>query len=301
METNVVVKLSGNEPPGAWTSHAELNQVLAHWLGELRSVLGGNLVGAYLHGSLAVGDFDEASDVDFLVALREDIPAAHIAPIHALHLRICELPGPWARNLEGSYAPIAALRRLSREPRDAPGEPRPDGKREPGTWRPGPYAYPFWFVSEDEPPVRREYDNCQLVRWVLREKGVRLLGPPAATLIDPVGAAELRQEMAEMLACNQVRLAGDLAWFRTTLGQVAGVLAFARALETLATGEVRSKRSALAFAQAQFAPRWAKLVADAFEFRTRHAVDPSINGPAAPQAVAETLTFLDWAVGQTPA
>lgn len=54
--------------------------------------------------------------------------------------------------------------------------------------------------------MRREYDNCQLVRWVLREKGVRLLGPPPATLVDPVSAEDLRREMTEILACNRVRL-----------------------------------------------------------------------------------------------
>lgn len=237
------------------TPHAELDGVLRHWLAGLRAVLGGNLVGAYLQGSLAVGDFDAASDVDFMVALREDLPAADIGRIHALHLDLCQLPGP--------------------------------------------YAYAFWFVSEADPPVRREYDNCLLMRRVLREKGVRLLGPPPATLIDPVGDADLRREMAEMLACNQQRLASDASWFRTTNGQASGVLVFARALETLGTGKIASKRSALAFAQAQFEPRWANLVADAFDFRARHAADPGINGPSDPHAVAETLAFLDWAVEQS--
>jgi hypothetical protein len=286
-------------PLRAWTPDADLNLVQRHWLGHLQPALGENLVGAYLHGSFAVGDVDDASDVDFLVALREDIARTDIERIHAVHRTLCEAPSRWARNVEGSYAPIEALRRLSTEPRDAPGEPRPDGQREPGTWRPGPYAYPFWFVSEDEPPVRREYDNCQLVRWVLRERGVQLLGPPAATLVDAVSASDLRQEMAEMLACNRVRLAGDLSWFKTAYGQASGVLAFARALETLATGEVRSKRSALAFARARLAPRWADLVAAAFGTRARHAADPNLNAPADPQAVAQTLAFLDWAVAQS--
>jgi len=292
-----VVKLPDGAPPlRSWTPYADLNLVLQHWIGNLQAVLGENLVGAYLQGSFAVGDFDEASDVDFLVALREDIPGTAIERIQDLHRTLCMFPSPWARNFEGSYAPISALRRLSTEPRDAPGEPRPDGQREPGTWRPGPYAYPFWFVSEDERPVRREYDNCQIVRWVLREKGVRLLGPPPATLVDPVGAEDLRRETAEMLACNRLRLSGDLSWFGTVYGQACGVLVFARALETLETGEVRSKRSALSFAQARLEPRWAELVGAAFDARARHAADPDLDRPADPQAVAETLAFLGWAV-----
>lgn len=286
-----------NTPPHhAWTPNADLNLALQHWLEHLQAALDENLVGAYLQGSLAVGDFDKASDVDFLVVLRKDIPSTDIERIHAVHRNLCMFANPWARSFEGSYAPMSALRRLSMEPRDAPGEPRPDGQREPGTWRPGPYAYPFWFVSEDERPVRREYDNCQIVRWVLREKGVRLLGPPPEALVDPISAEDLRCEMAEMLACNQTRLAGDLSWFRTAYGQASGTLVFARALETLATGEVRSKRSALAFAHARLKPRWAELVSAAFDTRSRYAADPSLDEPADPKAVAETLALLDWAV-----
>lgn len=287
----------GNTPPHhAWTPNADLNLALQHWLGLLQAALEENLVGAYLQGSLAVGGFDKGSDVDFLVVLREDIPSTDIERVHAVHRNLCMFANPWARSFEGSYAPMSALRRLSTEPRDAPGEPRPDGQREPGTWRPGPYAYPFWFVSEDERPVRREYDNCQILRWVLREKGVRLLGPPADALVDPISAEDLRHEMAEMLACNQTRLAGDLSWFRTAYGQASGALVFARALESLATGEVRSKRSALAFAHARLEPRWSELVSAAFDTRSRHAADPSLDEPADPKAVADTLAFLDWAV-----
>lgn len=291
----------GGSPARPWTPDTELDGEIGHWLGELRALIGQNLVGVYLHGSLAVGDFDAGSDVDFMVVLREDLVPGEIGPVHALHQSLCQRPSRWARCFEGSYAPMGPLRRLSTEPRDPPGEPRVDGRREPGTWRPGPYAYPFWFVSEDERPVRREYDNCQLVRWVLREKGVRLLGPPPHTLVDPVSAQDLRREMAQMLACNRVRLATDRAWFGSAYGQASGVLLLARALETLATGEVRSKRSAVGFARGHLAPRWAQLVADAFDVRARCTADPQAAPVVDPRAVDETLAFLDWAVAHSAA
>jgi len=276
----------------AWTPYDELNVVLHRWIVALREVLGDNLIGAYLQGSLAVGDFDIASDVDFMVVLREDIPATGVDVLHRLHRE--SLPTEWAQKWEGSYAPVFALRRLSTEPRDPPGEPRVDGIREPGTWRPGPYAYPFWFLSADEPPVRREYDNCQLVRWVLRERGVCLTGPPAATIVDPVSAEDLRREMAEMLTCNMERLAGDRSWLKTANGQASAALIFARALETVETGEVRSKRSAVAFARARLEP-WADLVAAAFEERSRAAAESYVDRASDPRAVAGTLAFARWA------
>lgn len=287
--------MAESPPLRAWTPHDDLNVVLHHWLVRLHEVLGDNLVGAYLQGSLAVGDFDSASDVDFMVALQEDIPATRVDVLHRLHQE--SLPSAWLKNFEGSYAPAFALRRLSTVPRDPPGEPREDGRREPGTWRPGPYAYPFWFLTADEPPVRREYDNCQLVRWVLREKGVWLTGALVETIVDPVSSDDLRREMTEMLACNMDRLAGDLSWLRTANGQASAVLIFARALETMETGEIRSKRSAVAFARAKLEP-WADLVATAFAERARAAAASYVDRPSDPRAVDETLAFGRWAADQ---
>jgi Domain of unknown function (DUF4111) len=288
-------------PPGLWTPHEDLNRLLQHWLVGLHRLLGGNLAAVYLQGSLAVGDFDAASDVDFLVVLHEDIPAAGVGVIHRLHQDLCRLPNPWARSFEGSYAPAFAIRRLCTTPRDPPGQARPDGVREPGMWRSGPFAYPFWFVSEDEPAVRREYDNCQLVRWVVREKGLCLAGPPGQALIDPVSGDELKREAAQILAGNLERLSPELAWFHSTYGQASGVLTCARALEMAATGEVRSKRSAVAFAQAHLEPRWARLVSAAFAERARSAAQPHpVRRPQA-RAVADTIAFWQWAARNTAA
>ncbi len=36
----------------------------------VQAALGDNFVGAYLHGSFAVGDFDQHSDVDFIIVVR---------------------------------------------------------------------------------------------------------------------------------------------------------------------------------------------------------------------------------------
>jgi hypothetical protein len=132
---------------------------------------------------------------------------------------------------------------------------------------------------------------------VLREKGVCLTGPSAATIIDPVSADDLRREMAEMLTCNMERLAGDASWLRTANGQASAVLVFARALETVETGEVRSKRSAVAFARARL-DRWADLVAAAFEERARAAEESYVDRTSDPLAVADTLAFGRWAAAR---
>lgn len=57
-----------------------LNSVLDHFVTRAREVLADNFVGAWLQGSFALGDFDEPSDVDFLVVVSDDIADAQVAP-----------------------------------------------------------------------------------------------------------------------------------------------------------------------------------------------------------------------------
>ena len=51
------------------TPYEDVNEVLALLLARQRAILGEGLVGLYLYGSLATGDFDrESSDIDFVAA-----------------------------------------------------------------------------------------------------------------------------------------------------------------------------------------------------------------------------------------
>lgn len=49
------------------TPYPDLNGVLAELVESIECILADQLVGIYLQGSFAVGDFDEHSDVDFFV------------------------------------------------------------------------------------------------------------------------------------------------------------------------------------------------------------------------------------------
>jgi hypothetical protein len=50
------------------TVYGDLNALLVDFVGRVRTILEDNFCGAYLQGSFAVGDADEHSDVDFIVA-----------------------------------------------------------------------------------------------------------------------------------------------------------------------------------------------------------------------------------------
>ena len=76
------------------TPYSELNAILERLVDGSREALGDNFVGAYLHGSFALGDADEHSDVDFIAITREDLSADQLAALQALHAELYRLPRP---------------------------------------------------------------------------------------------------------------------------------------------------------------------------------------------------------------
>ena len=50
-----------------------LRDLLARLVAGARDLVGDDFVGAYLQGSLAAGDFEDLSDVAFIVAVRADL------------------------------------------------------------------------------------------------------------------------------------------------------------------------------------------------------------------------------------
>ncbi len=71
------------------TPYPEVNAVLALLLEGVRAVLGEELIGLYLFGSLSGGDFDPASsDVDFLVVTAGALPDGMLEGLREMHGRI---------------------------------------------------------------------------------------------------------------------------------------------------------------------------------------------------------------------
>ena len=96
----------------------EVNALLVDLLAQMRAILGDDLIGLYLDGSLALGDFDPAtSDVDFIAAIARPLSAAQFDALAAMHRQMRDSGRPFATELEGSYIPRPALRR--HDPADA--------------------------------------------------------------------------------------------------------------------------------------------------------------------------------------
>jgi predicted nucleotidyltransferase len=236
---------------------AEVRPVLTLLLSDIQDVLGDQLLGLYLYGSLSSGDFDPASsDVDFLAvtheAITEDDPT--FERLRQMHERIAASGLPFANHLEGSYIPEDALRRYN-----------------PATaWHPT--------IGNDWPFKLGFHDaNWVIERAIVRERGVVLFGPPPETMIDPVSPQQLRDATCQQLAdVWQPRIDDEYDhWPRPREFPAFSVLTLCRALYTLQHGVNCSKPVAAAWA-AQTHPKWEPVIA----WAQAHRADDEETTPA---------------------
>jgi hypothetical protein len=228
-----------------FTTYEELDAVLTRFVTAVREITGDTFVGAYLQGSFALGAGDMESDCDFIVATTTLPRGAMESALRDLHDEIPTRPGHWTRHLEGSYADVMSLR-------DSSGL----GTR--------------WLYCDHghRELIWDTHCNSLHARWILRNRGVVLDGPPVKELIDEVSSEELRISMREALARLKDDLLTwlplDVAWSQRYL-----VSNFCRVLYTLVTAEVTSKRGAMDWAREQLDPRWRPLLKQCTDDRAR--------------------------------
>ena len=250
------------------TPFSTVNALLVDLLAQMRAILGDDLIGLYLDGSLALGDFEPAtSDVDFIAAIARPLSATAFAALAAMHRQMRDSGRPFASDLEGSYIPLSALRR--HDPADAT------------------------FANLERGPdevlkVKAHHSDWVIHRFTVREHGITLLGPPPATLIDPISPDDVRRATAEVLrswwgtpdAIAYIRAAhpGGLSFIALTM---------CRALYALARGEVVSKR---------VAAEWALLTQDA---RWRPLIERSLRWRLSDEMKDEMIAFVGYVAART--
>ena len=68
------------------TPYPDVNAVLHELLAGVQAILGDHFVGLYLHGSLAIGDFNpHRSDIDFVVVTAGELPDEMLPALEAMH------------------------------------------------------------------------------------------------------------------------------------------------------------------------------------------------------------------------
>lgn len=242
-----------NDQKPSITPYPDVNQTLGLLLHSIREILGDDLVGLYLHGSLAGGDFTPGrSDIDFVAVTRHRLDKDIIIRLAEMHAALAPCM-EWKGEIEGSYVPVQSIHHWD-----------PDDCQFPALRSDGSFAVdghgPDWIIQ------------CHS----LREKGIPLVGPDIKELIEPISADELRRaSSATLLEWWAPVLGADRSRLDTAHYRSYAVLTMCRGLFTLANGRVGSKTEAARWSQAGPAASWSGMIERALAWRHGMEMDPT--------------------------
>jgi len=260
--------------------YPELREVLNIFVDEIKAELKENLVGIYLVGSLATGDFDLDSDVDFLVVLKNELTETNIKSLQEIQIKIHDIDYYPAKHLEGSYISMGDLNDWSTV-----------GKKEI-----------YYFDNGSTVFEQSTHDNQWHVRWILRERGITLVGQKPETILESVPLDELSNEikraMLQVMKLFEDEMNGPLSFFNSRFGQSFVVLTYCRMLHTLHTGTVQSKKAGTEWAKRFVESKWIQIIDQAWTEREGVRFGVKIGQRAQQTALHETLEFMKYAVAQ---
>lgn len=233
------------------THHVEVNTLADALRAKVESILGEQLVGIYLHGSLASGDFDPArSDIDMLVVTDGDLAEPQVAALREMHAQLARSGLRWAGPYEVSYIPLRAIRR--HDPND---------------------CMHVALAADGTFGVDRHGSDWIIQRHILRDLGITLVGPPPHTLIDPVTAEDMRLAVKGILQEWWRPHLLDPSRLRKSDYQAFAILTMCRALHTLETGTAGSKPQAVRWAKEHLPAQWSDLIDTGIAWRYGDALD----------------------------
>jgi hypothetical protein len=250
------------------TPYPDINAVLRDFLGKIRAILGEGLIGMYLYGSLAQGDFNrDSSDIDFIVVTEREVTDDQFARLGEMHAAFRTGDSPWAKQIEAAYIQ-----------QDALNLPASQSSRYPQ-------------LEKDRAFAREPLEiGWPFQRYVLRNRGIVIAGPDPATLMAPVAAQELSDAALAITRMWQHDARADpswLDWVRQRPEQRFVLVTLCRSLYTLERGTLASKAAASQWAQEALERKWASLVARSFAEREGATI---LTGAE----LAETLAFIDY-------
>lgn len=241
------------------TPHTDVNEILDLVLTHVKEILQDQLIGMYLHGSLANGGFDQHSDIDIIFVTKGDISEEAFSALHAMHAKISKLDSPWAIQLEVAYIPKTAFSRFDRS-----------------------ILYPHLDRGNGEVlhKIAPESDWAILCH-ILRKRGITIMGPDPKTLIDPVSPNDLRQAVVEGMPIWFTPIIANPSEIHKRGYQSFFVLSICRMLYTLKHGEILPKPAAAEWGKENLDKQWRPLIERALIGRQNPSLDADredING-----------------------
>jgi predicted nucleotidyltransferase len=263
------------------TPYPELDAVLREHAERIKRALGDNFVGCYLQGSLAIGDFDLSSDVDFIVVTNRELTGNEVEKVQAAHLVTYDQDSRWVKRLEYSLFTKDKLRTLS-----SPYiEDALDGSSDRQLW---------YFNNGSRTIEKSDHCNTIVTRWTLRKKGVPILGPHLNRFIGTIATDDLRREIKNTLVGWGKQLLEGPENYKNRFYQSYLVLNYCRMLHDLYEGRVDSKLAGVKWAKVNLDPRWIELID--FCWKERQDSTISVAQPANPEVFPQSLEFVAYAV-----
>lgn len=240
----------------------EVREIVEALVSGVGGVLGADLMGIYLRGSLVTGDFNpETSDVDLLIVVGQNLNQADFERLDAMHRRIQTLPAlalnRYANEVELAYVPVSDINGFE------PGE---------------------WYISLERGEGLRWKQlrhNWVVEFWAVREHGVTLLGPEPKTFIEPI-------PMERVVGAIRLELGNWLLWvdswdspgWQNNPENHAGEMRFAvetmcRVLYTLTHLGLCSKKVAACWALDNLPEPWSLLIQESQSWQAGGAVSPN--------------------------
>ena len=261
--------------------YPELRDVLKIFIAEIKAELADNLVGIYLVGSLASGDFDLDSDVDFLIVINSELTETNIRSLQDIQLKVHNIDCYPAKHLEGSYISISDLNNWS-----TVGEKK------------------LYFFGNGSTTFEQSiHDNKWHVRWILREHGITLIGQTPETILQSIPLDELCDEITTTMLRIMKEFKDEInrphSFLNSRFGQSFAVLTYCRMLHTLHTGTVRSKKAGAKWAKQFVEPKWIKIIDQAWNEREGVRFGIKIGQRADQKVLYEPRELRDNAVTQS--
>ena len=217
-----------------------IDGLLSNLLDQMQRILGQNLVGLYLYGSLVTADFDpEISDIDMLAVVSSDVDETQFECLHRMHDELEARNPRWKDRIEVQYVSTYALHTFRTE------------------------SSQIAAISPGEPFHFKDAGSEWLINWyVIRERGQALYGPAPSAYIPPISKEEYLQTLREhaTMWVEWLEQPQDQAW------QGYVILTMCRILYAIRLGEQPSKVKAARWMQGEYSD-WAWLIKRALAWR----------------------------------
>ncbi|MEO8393909.1 MAG: aminoglycoside adenylyltransferase domain-containing protein [Chloroflexota bacterium] len=220
--------------------------LLDGYLTTVEQQLPGLVVGFYLHGSIALGTFNErSSDIDALAVVSRRCTPSDIDALKAIHQKMQkDTPRPF---LEVSYLQASDLGQLEDQVE----------------------AHPYSHDGKLYPSGHFEINS--VTWWILKNRGITLKGTPAADLNFAVDWDRLIANMRINLNSywlSYTRNPQRIAWLLSDYGVQWAVTGVLRQYYSFREGGITSKDGAGRYALDHVPEKWHRLIQEALNIRS---------------------------------